>query len=268
MGNNNILFILNNHFVVRHCTARDGSDTPLAFHCRKGLRKWSRFFYLVNGSIDFVSHTGKEITMKSGDIMFLPYDIEYSSAWTDSRDGYYYSVEFVLEYPDGRNLNLFDDLTILFNDSGSYKQIFFEMASIVTESAVGSHLKCMELLMKLLYLIAIRVRDSDMPAGDIIPAVEAIEGSFASDIDINALAGICHMSPATLRRRFLKYVGMSPIAYRNTLRLNKARELLMTGLYTVGEAGEIVGINDVAYFSKLYKKQFGICPINDISREQ
>ncbi len=265
MENNNISFILNNHFIVRHCTAKDGRDTPSDFHCRKGLRKWSRFFYLVNGSIDFVSHTGKKLTMNSGDIMFLPYDIEYSSAWTDSQDGYYYSVEFILECPDGRNLNLFDDLTLLFNDSGSYKQIFFEMVSIVTESAVGSHLKSMELFMKLLYLIVMRVRGSDMPTEDIMLAVEAIEGDFASDTDIDALAALCHMSPATLRRRFLKYVGMSPIAYRNFLRLNKARELLLTDLYTISETAEIVGIGDAAYFSRLYKNQFGICPSNEKS---
>ena len=260
MGNSNISFILNNHFTVRHCTARDGNDTPADFHCRKGLRRWSRFFYLVNGSIDFVSHTGKSFTLKSGDILYLPYDIEYSSAWTDCRDGYYYSVEFVLEHPDGRNLNLFDDLTVLFNDNGSYKRLFAEMAKTVTESAVGSQLRLMEQLMKLLYLLAMRDRDSNMPAKDILPAVESIESAFASETDVNALAELCHMSPATFRRRFQKYMGASPIAYRNTLRLNKARELLLTDLYTVGEIADIVGFGDIAYFSKCYKKHFGVSP--------
>lgn len=266
MKNSNVSFILNNHFTVRHCTARDGYDTPDDFHCRKGLRKWSRFFYLVNGSIDFVSHTGKSFTLHGGEILFLPYDIEYTSAWTDSRDGYYYSVEFILEYPNGENLNLFDDLTVLFNDNGSYKRLFAEMSRTATESAVGSHLLLMEQLMKLLYLVAMRVKDSDRLDENIRPAVELIESNFAAETDVNALAELCHMSPATLRRRFQKYMNTSPIAYRNTLRLNKARELLLTGLYTVGEISDIVGFGDIAYFSKMYKAHFGISPNKDIGQ--
>lgn len=264
MENSNILFILNNHFTVRHCTARDGNDTPADFYCRKGLRKWSRFFYLVNGSIDFVSHTGKSFTLRGGEILFLPYDIEYTSAWTDSRDGYYYSVEFILEYPDGRNLNLFDDLTVLFKDNGSFKRLFEEISRTATESAVGSHLKCMEQLMKLLYLVAMRVKDNSLPSEDLLPALEQIEQNFALDTDVNALASLCNMSPATFRRRFAKYFSTSPIAYRNALRLNKAKELLLTGLYTVGETASIVGIDDIAYFSKMYKKHFGISPNKEL----
>ena len=267
MENNNISFILNNHFTIRHCTAKDGRDTPSDFHCGKGLRKWSRFFYLVNGEIDFVSHTGKEVTMKSGDVMFLPYDIEYKSAWTDSRDGYYYSVEFILEYPNGENLNLFDDLTVLFNDNGSYKSLFADIVRTATESVLGSHLKCIEQFVHILHSIAVKIKSGDNDYNDIRPAIEMIENGFSEDTDVDALADLCHVSPATLRRKFLKYAGTSPIVYRNTLRLNKARELLMTDLYTVGEVAEIVGIPDAAYFSKMYKKHFGICPSDDKSQE-
>ncbi|MBE6650179.1 MAG: AraC family transcriptional regulator [Ruminococcaceae bacterium] len=266
MENNNISFILNNHFTIRHCTARDGNDTPSAFYCNKGLRRWSRFFYLVQGTIDFTSHTGKSFSMSSGDIMYLPYDIEYSSAWTDKRDGYYYSVEFILEYPDGENLNLFDDITLLFRDNGGYKNLFADMVTTVTESAVGSHLKCLEQLMHLLYLISMRMKDSTPEAADIRSAIDIIETGFASDTDVNELASICHMSPATFRRKFRKYTSMSPIEYRNTVRLNKARELLLTG-YNVGEVSDIVGIGDISYFSKLYKNHFGVSPINTLTTE-
>jgi len=86
LENNNFAFVLNNHFIVRHCTARDGSDTPVDFRCGKGLRKWCRFFYLEKGKIEFVSHTGKIVNISDNDILFLPYDIEYYSSWKNQEN--------------------------------------------------------------------------------------------------------------------------------------------------------------------------------------
>lgn len=253
-------FILNNHFIVRHCTARDGCETPARFYCRPGLRAWSRFFYLEQGEVDFVSHTGKQLKMVSGDILYLPYDIEYVSYWTDSTNGHYYTVEFILEDSDGQNLNLNDDLTLLFHDDGHFRKLFYEMAQTVATGTMGFQLRCQEQFMHLLYLIAMHSRETDTTHLDIQPAIQIIEEDFCKEIDVNALARLCHMSPATFRRKFLAYASVPPITYRNTLRLNKAKELLLTGLYTVSEAAEIVGIPDLTYFSRLYKQQFGQCP--------
>lgn len=260
---NNLSFVLNNHFIIRHCNAQDGRDTPLRFHCHPGLRKWSRFFYPVNGEIDFTSHTGKQVSIKSGDILFLPYDIEYTSSWINSENGQYYSVEFILEYPDGRNLNLYEDLTYLFHDNGSFLPLFREIAQTTKTETVGFHLRCQEQFLHLLYQIAMHVKQNTPLQHDIQPALSVIEGNFREDIHIDTLASMCHMSPATFRRKFLKYASMPPIQYRNILRLTKARELIRTGLYTLNDTAEIVGISDPCYFSKLYKKHFGVTPSQD-----
>lgn len=266
MNFGNFNFILNNHFIIKHCTAREGFDTPSDFHCTKGLRKWSRFFYLDKGKIEFTSATGKKLHIKSGDILFLPYDVEYSSSWLDINGGYYFSVEFILEYLDGNNLNIYDDITFLFNDSGKFRKIFEEMKDTILSRTLGFHLKCQEQLMRLLYVMAMHIKGSDIRYRDIQNAISVIENNFCDEIDINKLAEMCCMSPATLRRKFLNYSNMPPIKYRNFLRLTKARELIYTGLYKITEVAEIVGINDVYYFSKLYKKQFGISPSCDLPK--
>lgn len=263
MDEGQFLFILNNQFVVRHCNAKKGNDTPTHFKCRGGLRKWSRFFYLDKGEVDFISYTGKQLHMKSGDILFLPYDIEYISSWTERTDGSYFSVEFILEYPDGRNLNLYDDLTLLLHDNGLFRAMFVEMVEIMTSNTVGYHIRVQEKLMHLFYLLATQVRRDHMGDVQLQPAFEEIEQNFHKEINVNALALQCNMSPATFRRKFLAAAGMSPIKYRNRLRLNKARELMQTGLYTVSEAAQLVGVPDVFYFSKQYKNAFGKSPSTD-----
>lgn len=260
----NFEFILNNHFIIRHATAREGFDTPTDFHCNKGLRRWSRFFYLDCGMIDFTTANGKELSIKSGDIIYLPYDVEYTSSWTDSTDGHYFSVEFILEYPNSENLNLFDDVTLLFSDTGAFRKLFLDMKDTVVNGTLGFQLKCQEKLMNLFYSMAMHMKGMNSSFSDIEPAISAIEDNFYGEIDVDMLAEKCHMSPATLRRRFLDYASVSPVKYRNKLRLTKARELIDTGLYKIGEVAEIVGICDVYYFSKLYKKQFGKSPSDDL----
>ena len=48
--------------------------------------------------------------------------------------------------------------------------------------------------------------------------------------------------------------------YRNRLRMQKASELLKSGKHTVSEAAEAVGIQDIKYFSKLFKRYTGFNP--------
>ena len=55
-------------------------------------------------------------------------------------------------------------------------------------------------------------------------------------------------------------MGMSPVEYRNKLRMQKAAILLRTGSSTVGEVAEAVGISDIKYFSKLFKRCIGVSP--------
>ncbi|MGI5895304.1 MAG: helix-turn-helix transcriptional regulator, partial [Candidatus Merdivicinus sp.] len=52
------------------------------------------------------------------------------------------------------------------------------------------------------------------------------------------------------------------LSYVNKLRLDKAKELLATTEYTMGEIAEKVGYNNSAIFINNFKKQFYITPGN------
>ena len=74
------------------------------------------------------------------------------------------------------------------------------------------------------------------------------------------LVKLTNVGECQFRRSFKALKGMSPIKYRNMLRMTKAIDLLKTGEYSVVEASMIVGFDDPSYFSKLFKKQFGQSP--------
>lgn len=54
--------------------------------------------------------------------------------------------------------------------------------------------------------------------------------------------------------------GLSPIDFVKEYRLNKAKSLLLSGKYNVGEASYQSGFTDASYFSKRFKERFGVSP--------
>lgn len=75
-------------------------------------------------------------------------------------------------------------------------------------------------------------------------------------------AALCDMSEPGFRRLFREYTGESPVDYRNSLRLERARILLESGDCNVSEAAETVGFANLSFFIRLYKKKYGHTPKN------
>lgn len=95
------------------------------------------------------------------------------------------------------------------------------------------------------------------------PALLELNEKYDANQSINYYAELCNMSAPTFYRLFKEYTKMSPIEYRNTLRLQLAQTKLRSGEYTVSEAAELCGFSNLSYFARLYKKQFGRSPKNE-----
>ena len=68
------------------------------------------------------------------------------------------------------------------------------------------------------------------------------------------------MSTSNFYAAFKKNMGCSPIVYLNHYRLSIAADLLINTDQSVSAISYSVGINDVLYFSKLFKKAYGTPP--------
>jgi AraC-like DNA-binding protein len=79
--------------------------------------------------------------------------------------------------------------------------------------------------------------------------------------EIEAVAIELHMSRRTFYRKMLKVSDLSPKKYHNRFRFEYAKILLETRkLHSVKAAAAAIGMRDVEYFSKMYRKQHGRCP--------
>ena len=91
-------------------------------------------------------------------------------------------------------------------------------------------------------------------------ALEEIEREPAARHSVAYYADLCYMSESGFRRAFRECTGQSPIEYRNTLRLHKARTLILCGEYSVEEAAALTGFTNLSFFYRLFKRTFGEKP--------
>lgn len=90
--------------------------------------------------------------------------------------------------------------------------------------------------------------------------MEYIQNNYASDLSLNSLAQMAHISPVYLSTLFKEETGISYIKYVTELRLNKAKELLRSGEFLVTEVSEKVGYHNYRYFCDMFKKSTGMTP--------
>ena len=81
-----------------------------------------------------------------------------------------------------------------------------------------------------------------------------------SEFAVDDLAAIMGLGRSTFYRKVRGVTGYSPNEYMRIIRMKKAAELLLENRYTVAEVSYKVGIEDPFYFSKCFKKQFGVSP--------
>jgi ligand-binding sensor domain-containing protein/signal transduction histidine kinase/DNA-binding response OmpR family regulator len=80
--------------------------------------------------------------------------------------------------------------------------------------------------------------------------------------DVNQLADGLNMSRSNLHRKIKGVSELTPNDFIRLVRLKKAAELLQKDTYRISEIGYLVGFASSSYFSKSFKRQFGVSPSN------
>ncbi|WP_241781879.1 response regulator [Paenibacillus sp. DMB5] len=92
-------------------------------------------------------------------------------------------------------------------------------------------------------------------------AIRYIEQHYAdADLSAEQVAGGVYVDSSYLRRIFRKESGHSIVDHITHIRMKKARALLLEGNRRLADISESVGYADPNYFSKSFKKRFGVTP--------
>ncbi len=94
----------------------------------------------------------------------------------------------------------------------------------------------------------------------IFPAIEHINRNYDNKITIEELAQLCCMSVTHFRRVFKEKIGITPMQFRENIRIYWAKELIESQQLSLNEISEQLGFSDIYHFSRTFKKETGVSP--------
>ena len=96
----------------------------------------------------------------------------------------------------------------------------------------------------------------------ILNVASYIHEHYMDDFSISDLCQIFYISKNTLCSRFMRVMNCSVMEYRQKVRINEAKELLVSTRLGVKEIAEKCGFSGANYFSLIFKREVGISPLN------
>jgi AraC-like DNA-binding protein len=97
--------------------------------------------------------------------------------------------------------------------------------------------------------------------GFVIKVRKTIEAHFESpDFDVEKLCRHLAMSHSQVHRKLSALTGLSATHFIRYVRLVKAKEMIINSGYSIAAIAMDCGFNDPAYFSRVFKQEFGVTP--------
>ena len=92
------------------------------------------------------------------------------------------------------------------------------------------------------------------------PATDFIEKNFSSQISLSDVAKASHLSPSRLAHIFKDQTGMTIVDYITQVRIEQAKNLLISTDQSCTEICFGVGYNNQSYFTRTFKELVGVTP--------
>ena len=215
------------------------------------------FIYVVSGQMCDVFPSGEkdDLCVNAGELIFIPKDTVYTGIYQEENTEIRI-VQFDLlcgELPS----YLSEPVKITLPNVAELIEAFFEpMEQRMTNYSFYHLSRLYELLWR------IDESESKIPAKykRLRGALFEIQQHWNQNPAVAYYADLCDMSQVHFRRLFKEYTGLSPIDYRNSLRLEEARSKLQSGEYNVSEVAELCGFSSISFFTRSYKKKYGYSP--------
>lgn len=94
----------------------------------------------------------------------------------------------------------------------------------------------------------------------VLKVIDYLNAHYNEDIDLDFLAEKFFVSKATLIYNFKKYTGHTVIDYLLTVRIAKAKQLLVSTNKSIREISELCGFSSANYFGLIFKKRENLSP--------
>lgn len=207
------------------------------------------------------------IVAKAGDLVIIPPKISHKG-YTKSKNVNYNVLMFEVRsfYNDTEICkkllpDLFDGTAKFRLITNNYHTIkaFDEIYSLKDKNSIKTTAN-IYLLLHLLFENELLYFEKLKPNNYFAEIILYIEENYEKDITVAFLSQKFGYSAAHFSRKFKGFTGLSPIAYLNIFRLEKAYQMIKDSSLTISEISAKCGFTDANYFTRCFKKHFGTVP--------
>ncbi len=212
----------------------------------------------------------RKFELSAGQAVFLPASSSYIVRCESLEPFVHYTMNFTLEQSDMTEQTAFSEIicghlrhTTLPENAELYASRFAELLSVWQGKKSGYRVMAKARAYELLYLYftdAGRTHRNKDEYNRLLPAKRLLDESFTDTQSIYELAELCKMSETSFRRSFTRAFAMSPTEYRMNKRMLRAKDLLLSGQYSIGEIAAEVGFSDPNYFARVFRTREGVSP--------
>ena len=219
--------------------------------------------YIWSGEATFYLGKGRTMKVTDGQLLYLPKGLKYKMQYTGDSTTFVV-VNFDLTRDGAEPFALFEDVIIVAREdpTHTFAAIMNKLEMCSAAQNLAGQFRRNELLYRLMAAI---YSDQELTASpkqypQITKGVLLLKQTYLENLPIEVFAKQCAISESAFRQLFCKQYGMSPLQYRNRLRIHRAKELLEYDHCTVAEAAYASGFENLGYFCRYYKKITGQTP--------
>ena len=215
-------------------------------------RNCNGFIHVLSGECKYYFN-GSVFTLTRGETAYLPLGSHHSLEILG--DAEFYRVDFTVTV-DGE-IALFSDCPLKL-DAAS-EEVGFLLNRLENECGPdGSTVRKNGILCQVFCIFA--ESKENAAASKIFPAVKYLREHFTENVDCAELASLCFLGTSQFYKLFGQAMNKTPLEYRNSLLIARAKQLLSANAGTVSEIAFSLGFDSIAYFSRMFKKEVGHSP--------
>ena len=234
--------------------------------------------YVITGDI-FTSGDGKVYNLSEGEIIFHR-PMEFHRLWLDNKDGadvliFTFSITGAfMDFFCGKvfrlsekERNILSDMLEFMKSAHKNKKNDRLPMEFTYLAPLGNKEGYLQRIVLFVYMLLFSLSESPNTAKAeetqdskiFSDAVKFMKDNISKQISVEEIARHTNTSTSTLKRIFVKYMGIPIHKYFNNLKISRATELLQNGK-NVTETAEILGFSSHSHLSRMYKSITGKNP--------
>lgn len=207
---------------------------------------------------DFQDDDSTSLALSQGGVLFLPKNSTYDVTKNPEKLPACYAINFdLIEWPT-------KPFVCYPNNGEHILQRFQSVEHIWSKHSFGYYEQSMAVLYEIICLIKHSIYPDEMSSPKqrlLIPAMGYIHEHYLYEtISMGELARMCGLSQSYFRKIFREVTNDTPKSYIESLKFEKAKELIMTGEYNISEIAGMCGFSNDSYFCKKFRERFGMSP--------